>query len=193
MPRAVKSLISRCRGSAEVFRFAGFHQTECFHPPGRAGSRASAGAFPARRVSSHHQGLTSSGFMCFFRQLAIRFEHHTERVRQVLAGLFQRVPLRVNPRNFFHPGSPAVAYLLVCSGQLHPANVLASKRFVHAFSKASTENWQCIHGRRQLAREDGFGNERFERGPALAGASDSHEPFLRSWLLTCSPQKPSRR
>ena len=111
--------------------------------------------------------------MCFFRQLAIRFEHHPERVLQVLAGLFQRVPLRVNPRNFFHPGSPAVTYLLVCGSQLHPAIVLVSEWFVHAFSKASTENWQCVRGRRQLARKDGFGNERFERGPALAGARDS--------------------
>ena len=82
--------------------------------------------------------------MYFFRQLAIRFEHHTERVLQVLAGLFQRVTLRVNPRNFFHPGSPAVTDLLVCGGQLHPAIVLVSERFVHAFSKTSTENRECI-------------------------------------------------
>jgi hypothetical protein len=31
--------------------------------------------------------------------------------------------LRVKPRDFFHPGSPAVPDLLVCGGQFHPTIV----------------------------------------------------------------------
>jgi hypothetical protein len=67
MPRAVKSLISRCRGTADVFRLAGSTKPNVFRPHGRADTHSIAGPFSDRRVSSHHQGLPSSGFVCFFR------------------------------------------------------------------------------------------------------------------------------
>ena len=81
--------------------------------PDKAGSRVRAGAFRARRASSKHQFLAPRGFVFFFGQFAIGLEDHSKRIFQVLASLFQSLALGVNPRNFFHPGSPPITHLLV--------------------------------------------------------------------------------
>jgi len=108
---------------------------ECWHStkpnacrlPDKAGSRVRAGAFRARarRASSKHQFLAPRGFVFFFGQFAIGLEDHSKRIFQVLASLFQSLALRVNPRNFFHPGSPPITHLLVRSGQCHVCIFLA--------------------------------------------------------------------
>ena len=93
--------------------------------PNKAGSRVHAGAFRARRASSKHQFLAPRGFVFFFGQFAIDLEDHSKRIFQVLASLFQSLALGVNPRNFFHPGSPPITHLLVRSGQFHACIFLA--------------------------------------------------------------------
>jgi hypothetical protein len=93
--------------------------------PDKAGSRVRAGAFRARRASSKHQFLAPRGFVFFFGQFAIGLEDHSKRIFQVLASLFQSLALGVNPRNFFHPGSPPITHLLVRSGQFHVCIFLA--------------------------------------------------------------------
>ena len=93
--------------------------------PDKAGSRVRAGAFRARRASSKHQFLAPRGFVFFFGQFAIGLQNHLKRIFQVLASLFQSLALGVNPRNFFHPGSPPITHLLVRSGQFHVCIFLA--------------------------------------------------------------------
>ena len=93
--------------------------------PDKAGSRVRAGAFRARRASSKHQFLAPRGFVFFFGQFAIGLQNHSKRIFQVLASLFQSLALGVNPRNFFHPGSPPITHLLVRSGQFHVCIFLA--------------------------------------------------------------------
>ena len=93
--------------------------------PDKAGSRVRAGAFRARRASSKHQFRAPRGFVFFFGQFAIDLEDHSKRIFQVLASLFQSLALGVNPRNFFHPGSPPITHLLVRSGQFHFCTFLA--------------------------------------------------------------------
>jgi hypothetical protein len=87
--------------------------------PNKAGSREWTSAFRGRRASSKHQFLAPRGFVFFFGQFALGLEDHSKRIFQVLASLFQSLPLGVNPRNFFHPGSSPFTHLLVRSGQLH--------------------------------------------------------------------------
>ena len=95
------------------------------HLPDKASSRVRACAFRARRASSKHQFLAPRGFVFFFGQFAIGLEDHSKRIFQVLASLFQSLALGVNPRNFFHPGSPPITHLLVGSGQFHVCTFLA--------------------------------------------------------------------
>ena len=63
--------------------------------------------------------------MFFFGQFAVGLQNHLKRIFQVLASLFQSLALGVNPRNFFHPGSPPITHLLVRSGQFHVCIFLA--------------------------------------------------------------------
>jgi hypothetical protein len=93
--------------------------------PDKAGSRVRAGAFRARRASSNHQFLAPRGFVFFFGQFTVGLQNHLKRIFQVLASLFQSLPLGVNSRNFFHPGSPPITHLLVRSGQFHFCTFLA--------------------------------------------------------------------
>ena len=105
--------------------------------PDKAGSHVRAGAFRARRPSSKHQFLAPRGFVFFFGQFAIGLENHSKRIFQVLASLFQRLALGVNPRNFFHPGGPPVTNLFIRGGQLHLAILIALGLFVHPFSASA--------------------------------------------------------
>jgi hypothetical protein len=84
-----------------------------------AGSRASAGAFQARRTSIEHQFFAPGRLVFLFGQFSIGLQNHFKRILQVLASLFQSLALAVNARNLFHPGCPPIIHLFVRRGQLH--------------------------------------------------------------------------
>ena len=77
------------------------------------------GALQANTNSSRRVGS------CSFSASSRLASNHSKRIFQVLASLFQSLALGVNPRNFFHPGSPPITHLLVRSGQFHVCIFLA--------------------------------------------------------------------
>ena len=93
-------------------------QNACYLPD-TAGSRVRAGAFRARYASSKHDLFAPRGFVFLFGEFSIGLQDHFKRILQVFASLFQSLALGVDARNFLHPGSPPIIYLLIGRGQLH--------------------------------------------------------------------------